>query len=506
MGGFKEFDRYDGIGLGQLIRKRQVSAEELCEEAIARIERFDPALNAVVAKMYDHARRSVATGLPDGPFQGVPFLVKDLHAALSGVPLTNGCRSYRHVVPDSDCELVRRWKRSGVVILGKTNTPEFGLMNYTEPVLFGATRNPWNPQRTPGGSSGGSAAAVAAGLVPLASGGDGGGSIRIPSSYCGLFGLKPSRGRNPTGPYHGEIFQGTVVDHVITRSVRDSAAMLDATCGADIGAPYVIEPPRRPYREEAERHPGRLKIAFSTESPLLTPVDPEYVKAVYETALMLGKLGHVVEEAKPDLDGPALARSYLIMYFGEVAAEIHELGRTLGRQPSPKDVEAMTWFMGRIGHSTSAATFVLTRREWATAARAMGRFHQRYDLYLTPTVARPPAEIGQLQLSGLEQALLSGIDRLGLWRLMNRSGLPVKMGLRRISRTPFTQLANLTGLPAMSVPLHWSTDGLPCGMHFIAPFGAEAVLYRLAAQLEQEKPWFARRAPLPHTPAQPDLA
>jgi amidase len=496
MGNFKEYDQYDGLGLAELIRKKEISAEEVCNEAIDRIERLNPQLNAVILKMFDTARETLKAGLPEGPFRGVPFLVKDLQAALAGVPLTHGCKGYRNAVPDHDCELVRRWKNTGLVVLGKTNTPEFGLMNTTEPELFGATRNPWNLERTPGGSSGGSAAAVAAAMVPLASGGDGGGSLRIPSSFCGLFGLKPSRGRNPTGPDYGEIWQGAVVDHVITRSVRDSAAMLDATCGADVGAPYVIAPPQNSYLAETETAPGRLKIAFNAESPLLKPIDPEFKKAVYETALMLTRLGHDVEEAKPDLDGRVLARSYLTLYYGEVAADIHEMEQILGREAGREDVELMTWFLGRMGESTSAPTFLLTRREWGKAARSMGRFHQTYDLYLTPTVAHPPIRIGQLQLKAIEQTVFKLIDRLHLWGLLHRSGMPIKMGIQRLSRTPFTQLANFTGQPAMSVPLHWTAEGLPCGMQFMARFGDEATLFRLAAQLEKEKPWFDQRPPM----------
>jgi amidase len=493
MGTFEEYERYDGLGLAQLIRKKEVSAEEVCKEAIERIERLNPRLNAVILKMFDAAREALKAGLAEGPFRGVPFLIKDLQVAVAGVPLTQGCKAYRNSVSDHDCELVRRWKQSGLVILGKTNTPEFGLMNTTEPQLFGPTRNPWDLERSPGGSSGGSAAAVAAGMVPLASGGDGGGSIRIPSACCGLFGLKPSRGRNPTGPDHGEIWQGAVVDHVITRSVRDSAAMLDATCGADVGAPYEIAPPQKSYLAETESAPGRLNIAFNTDSPLLQPIDPEIKKAVYETALMLANLGHNVEECKPDLDGLLLARSYLTLYFTEVAADIREMEQVLGRKVNRDDVELMTWILGRMGHATSAPNFLLTRREWGKAARIMGRFHQTYDLYLTPTMAYPPIRIGQMQLRAIEETLFTVIDRLHLWPLVNRSGVPIKMGIQRLARTPFTQLANFTGQPAISVPLHWTPDGLPCGMQFLARFGDEATLFRLAAQLEQEKPWFNRR-------------
>ncbi len=493
---FKEYDQYDGLGLAELIRTRQVSAAEVCEAAVARIERFNPKLNAVVTPLFELARRTIAQGPPAGAFQGVPFLLKDLLAALAGAPLSFGCRALRDFVPDHDSELVRRFKQTGLVILGKTNTPEFGLVAYTEPDLFGPTRNPWDLGRTPGGSSGGAAAAVATGMVPLAGGGDGGGSIRIPAAYCGLFGLKPSRGRNPTGPDFGELWQGAVVEHVITRTVRDSAAMLDATSGADAGAPFVIAPPERPYIEEIRREPGRLRIAFNLCSPIGTAVHPENEKAVLQTALMLQRLGHEVDEAAPDLDGRALARSYLTMLYGEVAADLKDLGLVLGRAARPDDVETGTWTLGLLGRCEPAAAMAAARRLWGRAARAMGRFHETYDLYLTPTTAQPPARIGELKPRPFEVGALRLVNRLGLGRWLRRSGVIDRIAIRNMARTPFTQLANFTGQPAMSVPLHWTRDGLPCGVHFMARIGDEGMLFRLAAQLEKASPWFHRRPAL----------
>jgi len=490
MSGFKEFDQCDGIELAELVRKKKVSPAELCEEAVSRIERINPKLNAVITQMYDLARKTIQEPLPKAPFTGVPFLLKDLLEEFAGVPLTNGSKAYKNYVPTRDSEMVIRFKKSGVVILGKTNTPEFGLMGFTEPELHGPTRNPWNTEHTPGGSSGGSAAAVASGMVPMASGSDGGGSIRIPASCCSLFGLKPTRGRNPTGPEVGEIWQGAAVSHVITRSVRDSAAMLDATQGSDPGAPYVIPSPERPYLEEIESDPGTLKIAFNTSSPIGAPVHPECVKAVEETARLLESLGHYVEEARPDIDGKALAKSYIIMCFGEVSAEIEEMKIILGRKPKPHDVEALTWNTGLLGHAFTAGEFVKAKREWGIAARAMGRFHQKYDLYLTPTLAHPPVKIGELQPKPFERVAMKVVNALGLTRLLKFSGLTDQIAETSLSKMPFTQLANLTGQPAMSVPLHWTSDGLPCGVHFMAPFGDEATLFQLAAQLEKARPWF----------------
>ncbi|MCP4749981.1 MAG: amidase [Proteobacteria bacterium] len=495
MSGFKEYDNYDGLGLAELVAKKEVSALELCEEAIERIERSNPKLNAVVTPMFDHARRSIRENPPQGPFAGVPFLLKDLLVAYAGVPLTMGCKGLRDYIPDRDSELVSRFKKAGLVILGKTNCPEFGLMGVTEPELHGPTRNPWNTEHTPGGSSGGSAAAVAGGMVPLASGGDGGGSIRIPSSHCGLFGLKPTRGRIPTGPETGELWQGAAIEHVLCRSVRDSAAMLDAVQGADVGAPYLIQPPERSYLEETERIPEKLKIAFNTISPVDTPVDPECEKAVEDTVKLLESLGHTVEEARPEVDGKALANSYMTLYFGEVAADIDEMEAKLGRKAGQGDVETLTWTLGLLGRTFSAGHFVKAMRQWGTASRIMGEFHTTYDLYLTPTVAAPPVRIGELEPKPAERVMMKLVNTLKLGGLLKASGMTDKLAVESLSKTPFTQLANFTGQPAMSVPLHWTPDGLPIGVQFFGRFGDEATLFRLAAQLENEKPWKNKRPP-----------
>jgi amidase len=494
---FEEYEQYDGLGLAELIRTRQLSAGEVCEAAVARIERRNPLINAVVTPLFGDARRTAAQGPPDGPFHGVPFLLKDLLSLMAGAPISFGCKALKDFVPDHDSEIVARFRRAGLVILGKTNTPEFGLVAYTEPELFGPTRNPWDPARTPGGSSGGAAAAVAAGMVPLAGAGDGGGSIRIPAAYCGLFGLKPSRGRTPSGPDFGELWQGAVVEHAVTRTVRDSAALLDATLGADSGAPFVPAAPERPYREEVRREPGRLRIAFSLRSPIGTPVHPENELAVLNAARMLSTLGHEVDEAAPQLDGSALGRSYLTMLYGEVAADLDDLGRFLGRPVRPQDVETATWTLGRLGRCEPAAALAAARRLWGRAARTMGRFHQTYDLYLTPTTAQPPARIGELRPAVWEDGVLRMLGRLafGGW-LLRRSGVIEPIAFQNMARTPFTQLANFTGQPAMSVPLHWTRAGLPCGVHFMARIGDEATLFRLAAQLEQARPWFHRRPDL----------
>lgn len=493
MGGFKEYDQYDAMGLAECVRKGDVTAAEICEEAIDRIEKINPQLNAVVTPMFDIGRKAARQSLPDSPFAGVPFLLKDLMFAFAGVPMTSGCKTYKNHVPDYDSEMVKRYKRAGLITLGKTNTPEFGLMGVTEPALFGPCRNPWNTAHTPGGSSGGTASAVAAGLVPMAAGGDGGGSIRIPSAYCGLFGLKPSRGRNPSGPHHGQPWQGAVQEHVLTRSVRDSAATLDVTQGPDRGAPYEIRSPVKPYLEELKTDPGKLKIGFTTASPIGTSVHPECARSVVETAKLLEELGHHVEETETGVDGKTLANAYLTMYFGETAADLEEMKIVLGRKVTSADVEALTYTLALLGRTFSAGHFVTAMRCWDAAARQMGQYFMNYDLFLTPTTAHPPAKIGELQPSAIEKKLMAVINTLNLGGLLKASGIVDQLAEKSLERTPFTQVANLTGLPAMSVPLYWTADGLPCGSHFIAPFGEEALLFRLAAQLENARPWSTKK-------------
>ncbi len=336
--------------------------------------------------------------------------------------------------------------------------------------------------------------AVASGMVPIASGGDGGGSIRIPACYCALVGLKPTRGRTPTGPVFGKLWQGATVEHVLTRSVRDCAAMLDATQGTDAGAPYIVPPPQRPYSEEINGEPGSLKIAFNTESPLGTGTHDDCKEAVHKTVKLLQDLGHKVEEAKPDVDGIKLALSYFMLYFGEIAADIDLAETVLKRKVGKKDFEITTWFFGKLGRCYNAGDFVTAMREWDVAARAMGQFHAKYDLYLTPTVAYPPAKIGELLPKPVEKAAMEIIGFLNLGSLAISSGMVNQIALQTLAKTPFTQLANYTGQPAINLPLHWDREGMPCGVQFIAPFGDEATIFRLAAQLEKAKPWFDKRA------------
>ncbi len=495
MGGALDLDSYDALGLAQLVRRGEVDPGELLEATITRIESRNPALNAVITPMFEQARARVREGLPDGPFRGVPLLLKDELAPTAGVRYTRGSKAYAGNVADHDSELVRRWKAAGLVAVGRTNTPELALMATTEPELFGPTRNPWDPSRSPGGSSGGSAAAVAAGLAPMAAGSDMGGSIRIPSSWCGLFGLKPSRGRNPVGPEQGQIWLGLGVEHVLTRSVRDSAAALDVSCGPDPGAPCDLPPPDVPFLEALNDPPRSLRIAFTTTSPLGTRVHPECMAAVHETAQLLEEQGHRVEEAAPDVDGWEAADAWLAICFSQVAREIDRLPSVLGRRPRPRDVEPLTWTMGLLGRTFSAGDLNRALETRDRIGRVMATFHRVHDVLLTPTAAVPPARLGELLPGPTERALLKVVNSLGAGRLLRASGITHQMAETSFSVVPFTPLANLSGQPAASLPLHWTEQGLPCGVMVAAAVGGEALLLRLAAQLEEARPWFHRRPP-----------
>ncbi len=492
---FAEYTQFDALGLAALVARREVSALDLLEAAIARIEALNPGLNAVIHLMFESARTVAAGALPEGPFRGVPFLVKDLIATVQGEPFRCGSRFLRDYVAPADSELITRYRRTGVIIAGKTNTPEFGLTPFTEPELFGPTRNPWDPARTPGGSSGGSAAAVAAGMVPMASGGDGGGSIRIPASCCGLFGFKASRGRVPTGPTVGEIWQGAVVEGVVTRSVRDSAAMLDAIAGPDAGAPYWAPPPQRPFLDEVTAEPPQLRIAWTTRPLMGGRVDPACIRAVEETAGLLRELGHVVEEASPPVDGPALCQAFLTMICGELRGDIADAERLLGRRARARDFEATTWALALLGEQLTAAEFVRATRLMDRTSRAIGGFFAQWDLLLTPTVASPPVLIGSLQPSRGERLQLEILGRLGAGRLLRWAGLLRQAAEEVFQFMPWTPVFNITGQPAMSVPLSWTPEGLPIGTHLVGRGGDEATLFRLAGQLERARPWFHRTPP-----------
>lgn len=478
----KDYMQYDATGLAELVQRKQVSAAELLDAAIARADAVEPKLNAIVQRLDAHGRKAAAQPA-SGPFAGVPFLLKDYGQELGGVPNMCGTAALRNHIAQTDSSYVTRCKAAGLVIFGRTATPEFALKGITEPEAFGPTRNPINTAHTPGGSSGGAAAVVASGIVPMAGASDGGGSIRIPAAYCGLFGLRPSRGRVSHGPGAGEGWEGASSDHVLTRSVRDSAAMLDLLAGAAAGDPFRIALPALSFAEQARRTPGRLRIGFSTRSPIGTTVDPEVEAAVRRAAQQLEVLGHQVEEAEPAVDGIALAKSFFTMYLGQVAAN-QRACRALGA--SEDQFELDTRALGLLGDALSAGEYVSERRKWNGYARALGEYFTRFDLYLLPSTAYTAPRIGQLATPALQRVAIKPILALGLGKALLKSGQVDRMVRENLRITPFTQLSNLTGTPSMSCPLATSSAGLPIGVQFVAPFGEEGRLLSLAVQLEPQ--------------------
>ena len=494
MNTFPEFHKYDGMGLSELVLTKQVSPSELVEEAISRIEQHNPRINAVIYKMYAQARKAAQEPLPDGPFKGVPFLQKDMHATVAGVPTSCGTRILKDIPQPHDSEIIRRYRAAGVILLGKTNVPEFSIVPYTEPEAFGPTNNPWDLTRTVGGSSGGSAAAVAARLVPLAGGADGGGSIRIPSSCCGLFGLKPTRGRTPAGPDVGDIWRGFALEHVLTRSVRDSAAMLDAIAGPDVGAPYYAAAPRQPYLQEVTTEPGRLRIAFTAKPFLGHDVHPDCLKGLEATLKLLESLGHELVEAAPQVDREAFAIAFLTMIAAETRDEIDWAAHMAGRKTRYADFETGTSALALLGQAFSAGKYANALNYLMNAGRGIGCFFEDYDVLLTPTLAQPPFLTGSLQPSSAERNLIRVIGRLNAAWLLDALGVIKPLAAKTFDFMPCTAVFNVTGQPAMSVPLCWNDAGLPIGMQFVGRFGDESTLFRLAGQLERAQPW-ADRAP-----------
>lgn len=488
-----DFTKFDALGLAELVRDRDVSPSELVEAAFLRIDQVNDRVNAVVFR-FDEARQTAAGPLPVGSFCGVPFLVKNLDGAVAGKPLTMGSRALRDYVSPCDSELISRYRRAGLIFVGATNSPELGLMPTTEPELHGPTRNPWNLAYSAGGSSGGAAAAVAAGIVPAAHGGDGGGSIRIPASCCGLFGLKPSRGRMPLGPNMSDGWSGLAVPHVITRSVRDSAALLDATHGPDLGAPYVAPAPERPYLEEVGRSPGKLRIAFTSHSLLGEHTHPDCIEAGENAAELLSSLGHVVDEAKVPILPEELRLAFLTVVSACTAATVANVAAMVKRAPRSDMFEPSTWFLRQVGCALSAADYEVARVTLGRMTRTIGEYFTKYDLAMTPTMAYPPARLGEFAVKPAERVglavLRAGAPKTILRRIM------LEMAGRIFEKTANTMLFNMTGQPAMSVPLFWNGEKLPIGIQLAARYGEEATLLQLASQLEQARPWMHRQPPV----------
>ena len=465
----------DGVAQADLVARGDVTATELVEAAIERIEALNPALNAVVYPSFDEALVVAATN-PTGPFGGVPYLLKDLIVERAGTPFSEGSRFLAGHVSTFTSELAARLERAGLVIVGRTNTPEFGMAPTCEPVLHGPARNPWDPGRSTAGSSGGAAAAVASGMVPMAHANDLGGSIRYPASACGLFGLKPTRARVPLGPEYGDAVGGGAVEHALTRSVRDSAALLDAVCGPMPGDPYPAPPVARPFADEVGRDPGRLRVAWSARTAEGDLGHPDCVAAVGDAAALLGSLGHDVEEvALPGLT-PEVGSAIGTLMNSAVAWILAYWIRKLGREPGPEEIEPLTRAFWEAGRGVSAAQYLLAVEETQRFGRVVARFltggPAGYDVYLTPTMSEPPAPLGEITSTTDDP-----------YRALRRGGRTVRYA---------GVVANLTGNPAMSVPLWWNDAGLPIGVHFLGRFGGEATLFRLAGQLEATRPWAGR--------------
>lgn len=494
-----DLEARDGLGLAELVRNGAVSPVELVDDAIERIEALNPSINAVVVKLYDRARTAAGEQLPDGPFRGVPFLLKDLLVHHAGVPTGNGSRFHHDDVPAADSELVRRFRRAGLAIVGKTNTSEYGLMPVTEPEATGTTNNPWELTRTAGGSSGGAAAAVAAGMVPLAHGSDAGGSIRIPASCCGVFGLKPTRGHVPVEPEVEEFWHGLLVDHVVTRSVRDSAAMLDVLTDPTDARPKTGAASRHRFLGEVGADPGRLRIAVTSQLLRSDPVHPDCAKGLEVAVTLCEELGHHVEEASPSVDGDAVIRAFLTLQWVGTRTAIEDAEQRLGRKARAEDFEALTWIAGLLGQQVSGPRLAQARLLMQRTARDLAGFFDAYDVLLTPTLAAPPPVTGTFRPAGREAAVLRLLARRNAGRLLGRLGAEdSSAGSDIFGFTPYTLLFNITGQPAMSVPLHWTPGGLPVGMQFVGRHGDEATLLRLAGQLERAQPW-ADRTPTVET-------
>jgi amidase len=470
----------DAVGQAELIRKGEATSEELVRAAIENIEALNPRINAVIHRMFDEgletARRAAAADTSTGPLHGVPFLLKDLLAEYAGQPYRAGSRFLEGNVSTQDAELTRRYKAAGLITLGKTNLPEMAVGPATEPMLFGATRNPWNADMSTGGSSGGAAAAVAAGLVPLAHANDGGGSIRIPASCCGLVGLKPSRGRNPLGPRYGQVWGGLVTEHVVSRSVRDSAAALDATHGPDVGAPYWFENPPTTFLESIGRVERPLKIAFTEQTYGGDEVHEECRAAVRHAATLCESLGHKVVESRPPIDEDVLFDNFTRMLAVAVAATVRDVARLKGREPREDEIEPLVWLMAQRGERISGGEYLTAVQDLQVLSRQVAQFHEEFDVMLTPTLGRPPAPIGAF--------------------VTEPGGDPFETRRRMWSFAPFPQLQNATGQPAISLPLHWTPDGLPVGVQAVARLGEEHTLFGLAGQLEAAAPWAHRWPPI----------
>ena len=466
-----EYGSLDATAMAALIARKELTATELLEEAILRAERTNSALNAIIYRDYDRARMAAKAALPQGPFTGVPFLLKDITLQAEGMPTRQGSRFFPPTSAGHDSHLMAQFRAAGLVAFAKTNVPEFGLVPTTEGKLYGPAHNPWNLMRSPGGSSGGSAAAVAAGIVPMAHANDGGGSIRIPASACGLVGLKPTRGRVSADPDQPDGVDGLAIEFAVTRSVRDTATLLDAVAGNAPGDPYSAPPAPPSFRDAALIAPKPLRIAYTTKRLDGTTVHPDCVAAIEHAVKLCSDLGHIVDEASPNLDPNLINLAFADLWCSHLTALIDFLTRTTGQTPSPDNLEGLTLAYYEKGKAVSAARYIQSKMILNRVTRGIARFHQRYDLWLTPTMGEPPWPLGRFNP-----------DRSDVDAAMEEFGAYI----------PFTPLQNITGQPAVNLPLYWNSEDLPIGVQFVGAFGAEVTLLQLATQLEQAAPWAER--------------
>jgi amidase len=470
-----DYSSYDGLGLAKLVKDKKARPIELVDAAIARIEKHNPTLNAVVWTMFDRARDMARKKLPDGPFRGVPFLLKDALGDLEGAPTRQGSALIPATPRTQTATLTRRFLAAGLVPLGKTNVPEFALLPTTESRLYGPACNPWNIRHTTGGSSGGSAAAVAAGIVPVAHANDGGGSIRIPASCCGLVGLKPTRGRTSFGPEHGEGWGGLEVEHVVSRSVRDTAAMLDATAGSVPGDPYWAPPQPKSYLVASRKAPLTLRVAVIRARPDGGAPHADCLAAVDHAARLCKSLGHKVETVDPPKAWADAGAPWIVLYATSLVAQVDEICEATGAKPSPENLEGLTRGLYAMGSGMTAAQYQRALNALHAASRAVAQWHEKFDVALTPTLGKPPIALGEIDIHSTD--LGNAIPRL-------------------LDFVPFTGIENSTGQPAISLPLHWNAAGLPIGVQFVGRFGDEVTLLRLATQLENADPWKDRHPPV----------
>ncbi len=463
-----DYGDYDALGLANLVVQRDVKPSELLEEAINRAEAMNPKLNAIVYKDYDNARSMASGDLPKGPFTGVPFLLKDIMAMTTTMPTRQACAFMPPIPWFHDSVLTSKFKQAGLVPFGKTNVPEFGLVATTEPKLYGAAHNPWNLDHSTGGSSGGSGAAVAAGIVPMAHANDGGGSIRIPASCNGLVGLKPTRGRVSPGPDLGESVDGLAIDLVVSRTVRDTAAALDIASGPVMGDPYWEPPKPASYLEAMKTPPKKLRIAIALKKLDGAALHPDCVAAVQLAAKICRDLGHEIEEASPSLDQATLIPAFTALWTGNLAAGIDTIAMLTGQTPSEDKFEGTTWGLYQAGKGVSASQYLQAKALIQRAGRDAAKFHETYDVWLTPTLGRPPVPLGTFDM--MEKDITKSFGA-------------------QIDYVPFTAMQNATGQPAINLPLFWNADGLPVGTQFVGRFGDEETLLKLAAQIEQAAPW-----------------